>query len=107
MKTKSYYGFDKFAGVAVIAIHTFEAAPDGQLNHLIDGRLRASVPPEGWADYCRNYPEAKDIVDALTIKPAAQLEILPDSQVQSLEEQLAQAQAKIAALTAAAPAQLQ
>lgn len=70
MASKTVYGFDKSATLPFVAIHTFETSGDGQLLHLIDGRLRATVPPEGWADYCREWPEAQDIVNALCPAPA-------------------------------------
>lgn len=67
MNTKTVPGFEKIAGRPPLVVwHTFEATPDGQLAHLIDGVPRATVPPEGWEDYCKAYPEAQDIVDSLT-----------------------------------------
>lgn len=69
---KTVPGFDYSAGLPMMAIHTFAKGRDGQLEHSIDGKLRAQVPPEGWADYCREYPEAQDIVDAMTIKPTTE-----------------------------------
>lgn len=71
MMPKTVFGFDKSGGLPMVCIHTFEASADKQLVHLIDGNLRATVPPEGWESYCKTWPEAQDIVDALTIKPAA------------------------------------
>ena len=70
MQSKTVYGFDKSGGLPVIALHTFEVSRDGQLVHLIDGNLRATVPPEGWDDYAKMWPEAQDIIDGLTIKAA-------------------------------------
>lgn len=70
MKSKTVYGFDKTGGLPVLALHTFEAGRDGQLVHLIDNNLRATIPPEGWADYAKMWPEAQDVIDGLTIKPA-------------------------------------
>lgn len=48
---KMGYGFDMRNGLPVICIHVFSAANDGQIEHHIDGRLRAVIPPEGWRDY--------------------------------------------------------
>lgn len=68
---KTTYGFDQSAGVPMMAIHTFETSPAGELVHLIDGKLRATVPPEGWSDYAKSWPDAVDVIDALRIVPAA------------------------------------
>lgn len=99
MKTKTVPGFDRVGGRAIMCMHTFSVARDGQLQHEIDGVLRATVPPEGWLDYCITYPEAQVIVDELTkpveIKPAA-LDAL------SIQEQLAAALAKVQELQALA-----
>lgn len=70
MKTKTVYGFDQAGGLPLLALHTFFAGRDGQLVHEIDGHLRATVPPEGWADYVRTWPEAADVVNAM-ILPAS------------------------------------
>jgi hypothetical protein len=71
MATKSNYGFSLLGGMPVMVLHTFESTPDGQLAHYTDGTLRATVPPEGWPSYCQQYPDAQDVVDAMTIKPLA------------------------------------
>jgi hypothetical protein len=98
MKTKTLPGFDTTGGRALMVMHTFEVTRDGQLSHSTDGTLRAIVPPEGWADYCKQYPEAQDIVDELT-KP---VEVAPAGP--SVQEQLAAALAKVQELQAAQPA---
>lgn len=77
---KTVPGFTMLSGRPVMVLHTFYATADGQLAHETDGTLRATVPPEGWADYCQQYPDAQDIVDSLTIKPL----------IRSVEEQLQQ-----------------
>lgn len=82
MTSKTVYGFDRVGGLPIMAIHTFSTTRDGQLQHEIDGYLRATVPPEGWADYVRDWPDAADIVAAMT-KPAAP--------AKTLEEQLQEA----------------
>lgn len=87
MKSKTCYGFDQSAGIPLMAIHTFQVAPDGQLEHIINGRLRATVPPEGWADYATTWPDAQSVIDALRIDP-----------VVSVNDQLAAALDKINAL---------
>lgn len=95
MKSKTVPGFERNVDVPRLCYHTFEASPRGELLHLIDNNLRATVPPEGWADYCKEWPEAQDIVDALTIVPAAQAA----PALSGVDLQLDQA-ARIAALTA-------
>jgi hypothetical protein len=96
MKSKTVYGFDKSGGVPLLALHTFETSSDGQLIHLIDGNVRAIVPPEGWADYVQEWPEAQDIVDALRRVPNAVA--APSAQEVSMAEQIAALQATIASL---------
>lgn len=93
MKSKTVYGFDKSGSLPVVALHTFEITTDNQLSHLIDGTPRATIPPEGWADYAKQYPEAQDIIDAMTIKPEAAPAV-------PMAEQIADLQAKLAALQA-------
>jgi predicted transglutaminase-like cysteine proteinase len=83
MTTKTVIGFDRSGGLPLMAMHTFFAGADGQLMHEIDGRLRATVPPEGWADYVKDWPEAADIVSALT-KPAT-----PTPSLEQLLQQVA------------------
>jgi hypothetical protein len=68
---KTTYGFDKGRNYPLMGIHTFSSTSDGQLQHEIDGKIRATVPPEGWADYCKEYPDAQDIVDSMKIRPSA------------------------------------
>lgn len=70
MKSKTVPGFERNVDVPRLCYHTFEASPAGELLHLIDNTLRATIPPEGWADYVKEWPEAGDIVDALRIVPA-------------------------------------
>ena len=89
---KSNYGFSVFGGVPVMVLHTFESTPDGQLAHYTDGTLRAVVPPEGWGDYCKQYPDAQDVVNSLTIKPLSE----------RVDEALAAAAAAAVAAAAAA-----
>ncbi|CAB4850632.1 MAG: hypothetical protein F2774_06770 [Actinobacteria bacterium] len=59
------------AGGMQFVTHTFETDSSGALVHSTDGKLRAVVPPEGWKDYARQWPEAQPIIDQLTIRPAA------------------------------------
>ncbi|HLO62908.1 MAG TPA: hypothetical protein VK165_08075 [Azonexus sp.] len=105
MKTKTVPGFERLAGRPPLVVwHTFEVTPDGQLAHLIDGVPRATVPPEGWADYCTTYPDAQDIVDELTkpteVKPAAPEADQEQPAAPSIQDQLAAALATVQALQA-------
>lgn len=45
--------------------HEF-SAEGGQLVHRTNGALRATVPPEGFADYLKLWPEAEPIVRAIS-----------------------------------------
>lgn len=94
MKSKTVPGFERNVDVPRLCYHTFEASEKGELLHLIDNQLRATIPPEGWAEYVKEWPEAGDIVDALRIVPAAPLPALAN-----VDFQLEQA-ARIAALEA-------
>lgn len=49
----------------VLGYHTFQRGDDGQLEHYIDGELRAVVPPEGWEGYARDWPQCADLVAQL------------------------------------------
>lgn len=49
----------------LLAMHTFEAAPDGQLLHYINGQLRATVPPEGFEGYVESWPDCRPVVAEL------------------------------------------
>lgn len=64
----------------VFAQHEIAVTEDKQIAHYIDGRHVATVPPEGWADYVREYPEAADVVESLTIKPIAQIDEIGDNE---------------------------
>lgn len=57
-----------------MCMHTFQATEDGQLAHYTDGALRATVPPEGWADFVALWPDAQTIVDQLRTPAAAPAE---------------------------------
>ena len=87
MIKKTVIGFERSSnGLPVACYHTFDVSGDKQLVHYINDTLRATVPPEGWDEYCKTYPEARDIVDQLIIRPnegklpdsAFPLPILPD-----------------------------
>lgn len=90
-------GFDKSGGLPILADHLFTTSDDGQLVHIVDGRLRATVPPEGWADYLREWPEAGGVVDSLRIVPAAVVQV---AQEQTHAEKIAAMESALAALKA-------
>lgn len=50
--------------------HRFSASAHGQLEHYTGESLRAVVPPEGWEEYAKLWPEAQAVIDQLTIAPA-------------------------------------
>lgn len=54
-----------------LANHRFSASADGQLQHFVEGELRATVPPEGWADYVKHWPAAIDLVRQLQAQASA------------------------------------
>jgi len=54
-----------------LAKHRYSASSDGQLQHFIDGELRATVPPEGWDDYVQHWPEALRVVKQLRVQHVA------------------------------------
>ena len=64
-------GYKQIGGAAGFAFvsHRFTATADGQLAHYSDDQLRAIVPPEGWQDYLKHWPEAQALVDGLTTAP--------------------------------------
>lgn len=62
---KRVYGFDSSGGLPLMCLHEFGTSADGQLIHLIDGNLRATVPPEGWESYVEQYPDAADVVSRM------------------------------------------
>jgi len=51
----------------IMAMQEFKKAADGQLEHWIDGRLRATIPPEAWDDYAEMWPNAADFISGLRI----------------------------------------
>lgn len=50
---------------AALAQHEFRASADGELEHYIDGRLRATVPPEGLAGYAHFWPDCAPLAQTL------------------------------------------
>lgn len=84
----------------MLGYHRYTASARGELLHFTGAdasadTLRAIVPPDGWADYCRQYPEAQSIVDQLTLLPSTKA---------TLDAEAAKAAADAAAVKAAADA---
>lgn len=48
-----------------LGVHRFTRGADGQLEHWIDGDLRATVPPEGMRDYAQSWPQCAELVGQL------------------------------------------
>lgn len=65
---QGYHQIGGAAGFAFVS-HRFTVTTDGQLAHYSDDQLRAVVPPEGWQDYLKQWPEAQALVDGLTTAP--------------------------------------
>lgn len=59
-------------GPIILARHEFTAGAHGQLEHYTDGVLRATVPPEGWQDYARDWPQAEPLMAAMRTPTASQ-----------------------------------
>lgn len=68
---KTEIGFDKTNTFPLIVKHFVRPAADGQLEHWIDDKLRATVPPESWDAYCKEWPMCRDVADSLLIRPAS------------------------------------
>ena len=60
-------GFDKTNTFPIMVKNMFRPAADGQLEHWMDDKLRATVPPESWDAYCKEWPAARDVCDALLL----------------------------------------
>jgi hypothetical protein len=64
---KTEIGFDKTNTFPIMVKHHIVPAADGQLEHRMDDKLRATVPPESWADYCKEWPVCRDVVDSMRL----------------------------------------
>lgn len=60
-------GFDKTNTFPIMVKHTVRPAADGQLEHWMDDKLRAIVPPESWDAYCKEWPVCRDVVDSMRL----------------------------------------
>jgi hypothetical protein len=48
-----------------LALHEFRPGADGTLEHWMDGRLRATVPPEGLQGYADHWPQCAELAAML------------------------------------------
>lgn len=72
---KTEIGFDKTNTFPIMVKHTVRPAADGQLEHYMDDKLRATVPPESWDAYCKEWPVCREVCDSmLTRSPSAVLQ---------------------------------
>lgn len=72
---KTEIGFDKTNTFPIMVKHTVRPAADGQLEHWMDDKLRATVPPESWDAYCKEWPVCREVADSmLTRKPSSVLQ---------------------------------
>jgi hypothetical protein len=68
---KTEIGFDKTNTFPIMVKHFVRPAADGQLEHWMDDKLRATIPPESWDAYCKEWPVCREVCDSmLTRKPA-------------------------------------
>ncbi len=51
--------------------HTFRMSKSGDLEHVIDGEVRAVVPPKGFAAYLEDWPQARPVIEAAGAPVAA------------------------------------
>lgn len=60
MLRRAFIGLDRHPP-HVARRHCISIRPDGQMVHEVDDEQRAVIPPEGWDDYARDWPEAADV----------------------------------------------
>ena len=100
MRTKFAVTFDRLPnaamGLPLMCVSEFVATDDGQLEHYTDGRLRATVPPEGWDSYAAEWPDCAAVVGELRGRPAPEKVLYFGPEAQAVAEQ-AQAAADQAA----------
>jgi len=86
---KTEIGFDKTNTFPIMVKHHIVAGSDGQLEHWMDDKLRAIVPPESWDAYCKEWPVCREVCDSMllprTESPSAVLQ-------QTVNAMLAQSQ---------------
>lgn len=60
-------GFDKTNTFPIMVKHHIVPAADGQLEHWMDDKLRATVPPESWDAYCKEWPVCREVCDSMLL----------------------------------------
>ena len=56
-------GFDVSGGRPLMTMHSFFVNQSGELIHLTDGYLRATIPPESWDLYAERWPLALNAIN--------------------------------------------
>lgn len=79
-----------------LAQHRFHGNEKGELEHFVEGDLRATVPPEGWDDYVKYWPSAVDVVRQLRAAHVAR-------QTQAANDAQARMSSALAAIPGADP----
>jgi len=80
---KTEIGFDKTNTFPIMVKNMFRPSADGQLEHWMDDKLRATVPPESWDAYCKEWPAAREVCDSLLLPRGPSL----DETVKAMIEQ--------------------
>jgi hypothetical protein len=60
----------------IMSHHQFAETDDGALAHFIDGKLRATVPPEGMEEYARTWPQCIDLASQLLGRDLAAITVI-------------------------------
>ncbi len=81
---KTEIGFDKTNTFPIMVKHFVRPAEDGQLEHWMDDKLRAIVPPESWDAYCKEWPVCRDVVDSMRLPRAEKPETILQSTVDAM-----------------------
>jgi hypothetical protein len=87
---KTEIGFDKTNTFPIMVKHHIVPAADGQLEHWMDDKLRATVPPESWDAYCKEWPVCREVCDSMllprTEKPEAILQSTVDAMLRASQD---------------------
>jgi hypothetical protein len=67
-KLYSHVTFDHTNHPPLICHSDFYQGEHGELIHYLDDKCRAIVPPEGWEQYAKDWPEAQKAIDQLTTR---------------------------------------
>jgi hypothetical protein len=87
---KTEIGFDKTNTFPIMVKNMFRPSADGQLEHWMDDKLRATVPPESWDAYCKEWPAAREVCDSMllprTESPSAVLQETVNRMLQASQD---------------------